>query len=158
EEMEVYKIIGNEIRKIRKEKGFSTQEAAEYLDLKRSSYLNIECGQRKPTLEQLEKLGVMFNCYWPQFFSASELSDFNSKEEMEAYFAIAEDFRKETNEKIRKRDSDIKELILEAIKLESTRWSLDKDFLSDKEIEGIYELAYQSIRTRMKQLKSEKEN
>ncbi|HBF6471979.1 TPA: helix-turn-helix transcriptional regulator [Clostridioides difficile] len=156
--MEIYKIIGNKIREIRKEKGFSTLEVAEYLDLKRSSYLNIECGQRKPTLEQLEKLGIMCNCYWMDFFAASELDDFDSEEEREAYFAIAEDFQNETREKIRKRDSDIKELILEAIKLESTKWSLNKDFLSDKEIEGIYQLVYQNIRIRMDQLKSEKEN
>ncbi|HBF8537285.1 helix-turn-helix transcriptional regulator [Clostridioides difficile] len=156
--MEIYKIIGNEIRKIRKEKGFSTQEAAEYLDLKRSSYLNIECGSRKPTLEQLEKLGAMFNCYWEQFFSASELKDFDNEEERDAYIAISEEFIKESEEKIRKRDSNIKELILEAIKLESTKWSLNKDFLSDKEIEGIYQLVYQNIRIRMDQLKSEKEN
>ncbi|HDO9660869.1 TPA: helix-turn-helix transcriptional regulator [Clostridioides difficile] len=155
--METYKVIGNEIRKIRKEKGLSTQEVAEYLDLKRSSYLNIECGQRKPTLEQLERVGFKLDCRWTEFFPASNSRDFDSEEERDTYIAISKEFIKEAEEKIRKRDSDIKELILEAIKLESTRWSLDKDFLSDKEIEGIYELAYQSISTRMKQLESEKE-
>ncbi|MGO0904081.1 helix-turn-helix domain-containing protein [Clostridioides difficile] len=156
--METYKVIGNEIRKIRKEKGLSTQEVAEYLDLKRSSYLNIECGQRKPTLEQLEIVGVKLDCHWTKFFPALGLRDFDNEEERDTYMAISEEFIKEAEEKNKKRRLEIKESILKAIKLESKEWSLNKDFLSDKDIEGIYELAYQSINTRMKQLKSEKEN
>lgn len=156
--METYKIIGNEIRKIRKEKELSTQEVAEYLDLKRSSYLNIECGQRKPTLEQLEIVGLKLDCHWTKFFPALDLRDFDNEEERDAYMAILEEFIKEAEEKNKKRRLEIKESILKAIKLESKEWSLNKDFLSDKDIEGIYELAYQSINTRMKQLKSEKEN
>lgn len=63
--MEQYcKAIGQLVRDIRNKKGYSTADMAEKMGMAAGTYRNLEAGQRIPTIEQFEKLGVIHNLNW----------------------------------------------------------------------------------------------
>lgn len=53
--------IGNRIRKLRTEKGFTQKEMAEMIGIPYSTYSNYENNNREPSLEQLNKIAKALN-------------------------------------------------------------------------------------------------
>ena len=141
--MDILKVIGNNIRIKRKENGLSTQEVADYIDLKRSSYLNIECGQRKPTGKQLVLLGELFNCFSTDFISIEGVSEEDS--------CIVKELIEQLKEVIASREERITDLIMEAVSLSEKGYSI-KGFLSVNDKNDIVSLLKTTLKIRVDQL------
>ncbi len=62
-------MIGNRLRKLRKEKGFSQDELAGYLEIPRSSFVNIELGKRNISVAELMKLSELLGFSLDRFLS-----------------------------------------------------------------------------------------
>ncbi len=139
------KLIGRRIREIRKENRLSTQEVADYLDLKRSSYLNIECGQRKPTGEQLELLGELFSCLSTEFISIEGASGED--------FDILEDLLNQLEEISISRNERINDLLMEAVSLREKGYA-PKGFIKVDDKSDIVNLLETTLRIRVDQLYS----
>ena len=53
--------IGNRIADLRETKGYKSMEIAQFMDIDRSTYSNIECGKTKLSTENLYKLCQIFD-------------------------------------------------------------------------------------------------
>lgn len=58
------KILGAYLRDKRKSLNLSIQDTADKLNLAYGTVVNIETGNKKPTLEQLRTYGLIFGCDW----------------------------------------------------------------------------------------------
>lgn len=54
--------IGNEIKRMRKIKGYSQQDFADMISLTRASVINIEKGRHSPTLEKIYIICKILEC------------------------------------------------------------------------------------------------
>lgn len=54
-------IFGDNIKRLRKNKGLKQQELAEILGIKRNTYSDWENGKTEPSFENLVKLGDLFD-------------------------------------------------------------------------------------------------
>ncbi len=66
---ETYKLIGNNLRNLRKLYGFTLKELSEISGINANYLGNIERAQRKPTLYTLNQLAYIFNINVNTFFS-----------------------------------------------------------------------------------------
>lgn len=62
--------FGKNISRLRREKGYSQEELAQKIGLKKQSISNIERGARYPTFETLEKFAQIFNATPVQLFGS----------------------------------------------------------------------------------------
>lgn len=60
DERKLYETIGQEIKKIRKTKGYNQSELASKINIERTSITNIESGRQKVTLFALYKICALF--------------------------------------------------------------------------------------------------
>lgn len=82
--------IGNRIKKLRIEKGFSQKEMATITGIPYSTYSNYENNNREPNLEQLKKIATALNIELTEFFIIDnneekivDVSKLNSSEQLE---------------------------------------------------------------------------
>ncbi|CAM4195913.1 MULTISPECIES: helix-turn-helix domain-containing protein [Flavobacterium] len=68
--------IAEQIKKIRKEKGFSQQDVADKLSMNRVQYNRIETGKSDPTMNILQRIADVLEIEVVQFFEAKK----NNKE------------------------------------------------------------------------------
>lgn len=54
-------IFGDNIKRLRKNKGLTQQQIADEIGINRGSYSNWEKGKREPSFENLVKLGDLFD-------------------------------------------------------------------------------------------------
>lgn len=59
--MVTYKKLGDKIRRLRKEKGFTQEKLAELAKIDPKSIIDIESGKRNPTLKTITKLARSLN-------------------------------------------------------------------------------------------------
>ncbi|AYA34954.1 XRE family transcriptional regulator [Enterococcus faecium] len=64
--------FGNNVARLRKEHGYSQEELAQKIGLKKQSISNIERGVRYPTFETLEKIAQLFNATPIQLFGTQK--------------------------------------------------------------------------------------
>jgi len=62
--------VAEQIKKIRKEKGFSQQELADKLSMNRVQYNRIETGKSDPTMNILQRIATVLEIDMVQFFEA----------------------------------------------------------------------------------------
>ncbi len=65
-------IIGNNLRRLREANQFSQEQAASFLEIKRSTYSNYETGEREAPLAVLEKLTNLYGCELHLIFEEKE--------------------------------------------------------------------------------------
>lgn len=68
--MDVRKVVGKNLAKIRKEKGFSQESLAFECDLHRTYISGIERGIRNPTVTILDKIAKALNISPAKFFDS----------------------------------------------------------------------------------------
>lgn len=61
-------IIGNNLKKLRSVSGYTQDEVASALGIRRSAYSNYECGEREMPYDILEKASNLFGCEQYVFF------------------------------------------------------------------------------------------
>lgn len=76
--LELSKILGNRIRKLREERNITQQNLAEMCNIEKSNMARIEAGRTNPTLLTMYKISSSLNV------SLAELVDFDSKMSGEA--------------------------------------------------------------------------
>ncbi|MDA7428898.1 XRE family transcriptional regulator [Primorskyibacter aestuariivivens] len=71
--------LGARVRELRKEKGWTLEQAAKQAGLARSTLSKIENGQMSPTYEALKKLAVGLAISVPQLFTAPQREKINGR-------------------------------------------------------------------------------
>lgn len=69
------KIIGDKLKMLRKQKGWSQEETSDYLAISQSAYARIENGVSHSWANHLEKIGKVFNVTLEELVK-TEASDF----------------------------------------------------------------------------------
>ena len=85
-------LLGRKIRELRKSKGWTQEYLSEQLGVNAKSILRIECGQTFPTVQNLEKLAVIFGV------KMSDLFNYESLEELELVKKNIDEILKELDE------------------------------------------------------------
>lgn len=89
--------IGNKIRKLRSEKGFTQKEMASLTGIPHSTYSNYENNNREPSSEQLEKIANVLGISLEDLIFRGEIStelNFSSDEEAALFIGILANLEK----------------------------------------------------------------
>ncbi len=68
----IQKIVGQRIREIRKEKGYSQEELASRADLDRTYMTSVECGRRNISIVNLHKIAKALGVTMEEMFRGIE--------------------------------------------------------------------------------------
>ena len=68
----IQKIVGQRIREIRKEKGYSQEELASRADLDRTYMTSVECGRRNISIVNLNKIAKALGVTLEELFRGIE--------------------------------------------------------------------------------------
>ena len=68
----IQELVGNRIREIRKEKGFSQEELAARADLDRTYMTSVECGRRNISILNLHKIAKALGVTLEELFRGIE--------------------------------------------------------------------------------------
>lgn len=69
--------------KLRKKKGLTQQEVAEFIDKSPALYSAIEMGNRRPSPEVAKKIGKLFDFDWTAFYEEKRKYNSQLKEQQE---------------------------------------------------------------------------
>ena len=72
--MELKKLVGKKIQKIRKQRGITQEKLAEMIGIEVPSLSNIETGKFSPSIDTLQKLSSVLNVSPWEFYYINEVS------------------------------------------------------------------------------------
>ena len=78
--------LGNRLRELRKQKGYSQQQLADHLHLSRSSIEMYESGERDPSTETKEAIADFFNVNMDYLFGRQESNEITKAMELYARY------------------------------------------------------------------------
>lgn len=67
--METNKIIGANLKELRKANGYTQEQVADFLGIQRSTYSNYELGDREAPIDILEKMCNLMGCEMDMLFN-----------------------------------------------------------------------------------------
>ncbi|EPY2274544.1 helix-turn-helix domain-containing protein [Clostridium sporogenes] len=144
------KFIGKNIKEKRKEKGFNIKELANKLGIAYSTMVNMESGDKKPTIEQLSKIGEILNCDWKDFLYYGDKLVV-SVDEMDRLI-------KEKEERVKAIKNRVNNDIRSSIQSTERLYSPTRTLLSEQDLKDIENLVLHTIKTRLEQISNSKQN
>ncbi|HFL2519638.1 helix-turn-helix domain-containing protein [Clostridium perfringens] len=141
-------IIGEELRKIRKDRGYQVQELADLINVSKGYLGNIESGNRTPSLKLLKKLSMALNFDIKEFLDTVTLRAVQETKEigqtMGFYNNIDDEMKifKEENEEL------VTKSLLSAVELMALENNV---LLNEKDLNDIINLVDVTIRLRLEQ-------
>ncbi|EOU2059841.1 XRE family transcriptional regulator [Clostridium perfringens] len=141
-------IIGEELRKIRKDRGYQVQELADLINVSKGYLGNIESGNRTPSLKLLKKLSMALNFDIKEFLDTVTLRAVQETKEigqtMGFYNNIDNEMKifKEENEEL------VTKSLLSAVELIALENNV---LLNEKDLNDIINLVDVTIRLRLEQ-------
>lgn len=154
-----FKILGSNIKEKRKEKGFNIQQLADDLGIAYSTMANIESGTKKPTIEQLEKLGEALDYYPVELMhidydenvykSLSLEEQENVLNDMKEYLDLIREIQK-------KRDVEFSGYLEKAIQLKSKCYSPTGKEFTQQDFTEIQYMVSEMIKIRLSQISNSK--
>ncbi len=141
-------IIGEELRKIRKDRGYQVQELANLINVSKGYLGNIESGNRTPSLKLLKKLSMALNFDIKEFLDTVTLRAVQETKEigqtMGFYNNIDDEMKifKEENEEL------VTKSLLSAVELMALENNV---LLNEKDLNDIINLVDVTIRLRLEQ-------
>ncbi|EIF2088263.1 helix-turn-helix transcriptional regulator [Clostridium perfringens] len=141
-------IIGEELRKIRKDRGYQVQELADLINVSKGYLGNIESGNRTPSLKLLKKLSMALNFDIKEFLDTVTLRAVQETKEigqtMGFYNNIDDEMKifKEENEEL------VTKSLLSAVELIALENNV---LLNEKDLNDIINLVDVTIRLRLEQ-------
>lgn len=90
-------IIGNEIRTLRKDRGYTLEELAKEIEITSGHISNIESGNRRPNYKLLEKLGEVLSFRVEDFLNEVTNKSLATANEVGQTMAFARNIKEEKN-------------------------------------------------------------
>ncbi|EOU1808417.1 helix-turn-helix domain-containing protein [Clostridium perfringens] len=90
-------IIGNEIRTLRKDRGYTLEELAKEIEITSGHISNIESGNRRPNYKLLEKLGEVLSFRVEDFLNEVTNKSLATATEVGQTMAFARNIKEEKN-------------------------------------------------------------
>lgn len=90
-------IIGNEIRTLRKDRGYTLEELAKEIEITSGHISNIESGNRRPNYKLLEKLGEVLSFRVEDFLNEVTNKSLTTTTEIGQTMAFARNIKEEKN-------------------------------------------------------------
>lgn len=144
------KLIGNKIRETRKSRNFDLLKLSHKIGVAYGTMANIESGNKKPTIEQLSKIGEVLNCDWKEFLHDGKklVTDVDEMEQL----------IKEEEKRVRAIKNEIDNNIRNSIQLNELLYSPTGTLLSEQELNDIKNLVLHTIKIRLGQIANSKQN
>ncbi|MFI3300119.1 MAG: helix-turn-helix transcriptional regulator [Candidatus Gastranaerophilales bacterium] len=84
--MELKKQIGEKIKQIRKNKGFTQEQLAEMIEIEVPNLSNLERGKFAPSIDTLQKLSKALNAHTWEFYYFNDISNETMSKEINDIF------------------------------------------------------------------------
>lgn len=141
-------IIGEELRKIRKDRGYQVQELADLINVSKGYLGNIESGNRTPSLKLLKKLSMALNFDIKEFLDTVTLRAVQETKEIGQTMGFYNNIDDEM--KIFKEEN--KELVTKSLLSAVELMALENNvLLNEKDLNDIINLVDIAIRLRIEQ-------
>ncbi|MDV5113469.1 helix-turn-helix domain-containing protein (plasmid) [Clostridium perfringens] len=144
-------IIGNEIRTLRKDRGYTLEELANEIEITSGHISNIESGNRRPNYKLLEKLGEVLSFKVEDFLNEVTNKSLATANEVGQTMGFARNIKDEKNKIefdkffVKKEVADIETLI--------SNMANEINFkIKKKDLKEIADLVDMTIRLRLEQL------
>lgn len=142
-------IIGEEIRKLRKDRGYKVEELANEIGISKGALGNIESGNRIPSYKVLKKLSIALCFEVDEFVDLVALRALKEVKEVGQIMAFNHNIEKDKQNFKEDREEIIKNNVLNAIELRALE---NKILLNEKEQYDIANLVNIIIKTRLLQI------
>lgn len=146
-------IIGEEIRKLRKDRGYKVEELANEIGISKGALGNIESGNRIPSYKVLKNLSIALCFEVDEFVDLVVLRALKEVKEVGQIMAFKHNIEKDKQNFKEDREEIIKNNVLNAIELRALE---NKILLNEKDKYDIANLVNIIIKTRLSQIKGVK--